>query len=471
MTDTEKRYSQTEKDALSVHWAKNRFSIYLLGAPRFKIITAHKPLLPLFNKANMKLPPRIEKWVMGMQDVDFELIYEPGKDEEDPLDFLSRHPLPETGRDAVERVIKHVVNAEYAVVMDQIKEETQKDNQLQKLSARIQTGDWERHKKDPDIMPFYGVRHELYAVDDLMFRMDRIIIPTNLQRRVIKAAHHLGHMGMTKTRQMLREKYWWPTMNSMVEQAINKCYDCQVTTRQHRTEPIKSTEIPKKPWDVVAVDFGGPYPDGHYNLLAIDKRTRYPEVSRTHSTAFRPTKDRLKTIFATHGTPRQLESDNGPPFNSKEFAEFAKTEGFHHHRVTPEHARANGEAESFMKLLNKTEQNAHLQGGDSNAAIQEMLTGYRSTPHPATGVTPYEALIYRQVRTKLDHQTRESNHENARDSAVNKRDKEYKQKTKQNAQNKNTKQHNFTIGDHVLLKQKKTNKWSTAFEPAFYTIT
>ena len=39
MTDTEKRYSQTctEKDALSVHWAKNRFSIYLLGAPKFKI--------------------------------------------------------------------------------------------------------------------------------------------------------------------------------------------------------------------------------------------------------------------------------------------------------------------------------------------------------------------------------------------------------------------------------------------------
>ena len=55
----------------------------------------------------------------------------------------------------------------------------------------------------------------------------------------------------------------------------------QVTTRQHRIEPIKSTETPKKPWDVVAVDFGGPYPDGHYNLLAIDKRTRYPEVSKT----------------------------------------------------------------------------------------------------------------------------------------------------------------------------------------------
>jgi len=138
MTDTEKRYNQTEKDALSVHWAKNRFSPC--------------PLPPtLFNKATMRLPPRIEKWVMGMQDVDFELIYEHGKDDVDPLDFLSRHPLPEKRKDAervkdvkdVERVIKYVVTAENAVILDQIKEETRKDTKLQKLSVRILTGDWE----------------------------------------------------------------------------------------------------------------------------------------------------------------------------------------------------------------------------------------------------------------------------------------------------------------------------------------
>ena len=91
LTDVEKRYSQTENDALCVKWAKDRFSIYLLGAPRFAIITAHKPLLPLFKTPTAKLPPRIEKRVMDMQDVAFEMKYEPGKDEADPLDFLSRH--------------------------------------------------------------------------------------------------------------------------------------------------------------------------------------------------------------------------------------------------------------------------------------------------------------------------------------------------------------------------------------------
>ena len=66
LTDVEKRYSQTEKDALCVKWAKDRFGMYLQGAPRFAIVTAHKPLLPMFSKPSAKLPPCIERWVMDM---------------------------------------------------------------------------------------------------------------------------------------------------------------------------------------------------------------------------------------------------------------------------------------------------------------------------------------------------------------------------------------------------------------------
>ncbi len=61
-------------------------------------------------------------------------------------------------------------------------------------------------------------------------------------------------------------------------------------------------------------------------------------------------------------TPQRIDSDNGPPFNSQEFAQFAEHEDSRTHRVTPEHPRANGEVERFMQSLNKTEQIAHLQG-------------------------------------------------------------------------------------------------------------
>ena len=69
MTETEKRYSQTEKDALAIKWAKERLRIYLLGATGFRIVTVHKPLIPLFDKLKAKVPSRIEKWIMEMQDV------------------------------------------------------------------------------------------------------------------------------------------------------------------------------------------------------------------------------------------------------------------------------------------------------------------------------------------------------------------------------------------------------------------
>lgn len=49
----------------------------------------------------------------------------------DPPDFLLRHPLQEKGKDAVETVIKYIVTAEHAVIVDQIKEKTYKDTGLQ----------------------------------------------------------------------------------------------------------------------------------------------------------------------------------------------------------------------------------------------------------------------------------------------------------------------------------------------------
>ena len=181
LTDTEKRYSQTEKDALAIFWAKKRFSIYLLGAPRFTIITAHKPLIPMFMKAKAKLPPRIEKWVAEMQDVDFEVIYEPGKDEKDPLDFLSRHPLPEKGDDSIGRLIKWTTMQEHSMHMADIQRETAQDEELQSLSQRIQHGDWEKYRRDHMINQYYFMREELHECDGMIFRGEKLILPRKLQ--------------------------------------------------------------------------------------------------------------------------------------------------------------------------------------------------------------------------------------------------------------------------------------------------
>ena len=64
-------------------------------------------------------------------DVDYEFVYEPEKDEADPLDVLSRHSLPETGHDKTEKIIRWNVNVEHALVVTRIREDTQKDEVIQ----------------------------------------------------------------------------------------------------------------------------------------------------------------------------------------------------------------------------------------------------------------------------------------------------------------------------------------------------
>ncbi|XP_028415845.1 uncharacterized protein K02A2.6-like [Dendronephthya gigantea] len=132
-------------------------------------------------------------------------------------------------------------------------------------------------------------------------------------------------------------------------------------------------------------------------------------------------------MFANHGVPKRVDSDNGPPLNSEEFAQFASQEGFTHHRITPEHPRANGEAERFMQTFNKTEKIAHLQGknkSERELALQNMLIACRDTPHPATGVTPYEAMTGRPIRTRLNHADAQESDRNEKDRAIDERDKE-----------------------------------------------
>ena len=62
-----------------------------------------------------------------MQDVDYELVYEPGKDEQNPQDFLYRHPLAVSGIDSTERIIKRIISTEHAAVLDRIREETRRE--------------------------------------------------------------------------------------------------------------------------------------------------------------------------------------------------------------------------------------------------------------------------------------------------------------------------------------------------------
>ena len=87
LTDTERRYSQTEKEALALVWACEKFHPYMYGVP-FELVTDHKPLEVIYG---LKSKPcaRIARWVLRMQPYKFKVKYEPGlKNIADPLSRL-----------------------------------------------------------------------------------------------------------------------------------------------------------------------------------------------------------------------------------------------------------------------------------------------------------------------------------------------------------------------------------------------
>ena len=57
----------------------------------------------------------------------------------------------------------------------------------------------------------------------------------------------------------------------------------------------------------------------------------------------------LKSIFARHGVPEVVRSDNGPQYSSGEFQKFAKDWGFQSITSSPKYAQSNSEAEKRCK--------------------------------------------------------------------------------------------------------------------------
>ena len=94
LPSVERRYSQTEKEALALVWSVERFHVYLLGR-EFELVTDHKPLEIIYSPKS-KPSARIERWVLQLQPYHFHIIYKPGK--ENITDTLSRLPHTDEGK-------------------------------------------------------------------------------------------------------------------------------------------------------------------------------------------------------------------------------------------------------------------------------------------------------------------------------------------------------------------------------------
>ena len=110
---------------------------------------------------------------------------------------------------------------------------------------------------------------------------------------------HEGHQGVTKCRQRAKSSIWWPALSRQLEDMVQSCRKI-VEQRVQLLEPLISTNVPDRPWQVLGTDLFTL--KGRTYLLVIDYRSRYVEVSALLSSqTSREIIRGLKSIFARHG--------------------------------------------------------------------------------------------------------------------------------------------------------------------------
>ena len=130
-----------------------------------------------------------------------------------------------------------------------------------------------------DLKAFHKIRHELTVTtkNDTILRGSRIVMPASLRHRALQLAHE-GHQGLIKTKQLLREKIWFPRIDQQAETMVQHCLSCQAANPENKLEPLKMSCLPSGPWRHVAADFYGPLPTGQTLMVVIDEYSRLSKL-------------------------------------------------------------------------------------------------------------------------------------------------------------------------------------------------
>ena len=465
LSDVERRYSQTEKEALALVWACERFSLYVLGRS-FELETDHKPLECIYGKKS-KPSARIERWVLRLQGYDYCVVYRPGKT--NIADALSRLNNVKSKDKSAEKedIVRSVVvtHTPAALTPTEIEKASDSDSELQCLQEYIKNGNW----NDCKLLQYLGVKDELCSYGRLVLRGSRIVIPKSLRQSVLEQAHE-GHQGIVKTKTRLRTKVWWPKIDYDAEKMCRSCHGCQVVGEYGPPEPMKRVEPPSGPWQDVAVDLMGPLPSGESLLVIVDYYSRYFEVKVMKSTTTESILKVLDMVFSCFGYPFSLKSDNGTNFVSVNFDAYLRERGIMHVTSPPLWPQANGEVERQNRTLLKALKVAAVEKKDWRVELNKFLLAFRSTPHASTGRTPAFLMFGRELRSKLPELRRDKS---VLDEEVRDRDWQKKLQAKAYADNRRSAvPKGVEPGDQVLLKNtRESGKLAPNFEQDPYTVT
>lgn len=425
MSDTERRYSQIEKEALALAWACEKFSNYILGKT-VHLETDHKPLVPLLSRTNLdSLPARVLRFRLRLTRFAYTISHVPGKFLY-TADTLSRAPVASTDDTQLQEETQTEFFASALIStlpasqdrLDEYRTAQQEDSTCRQLISFCKQGWPDRPQLQGHLSPYWQVRGELTLHEDLLLYGNRIVVPKSLQAMTLQKIHN-GHQGIQRCRLHTSSAVWWPGVSKDIERVVTSCPICAKASTPHK-EPLMYSPLPNHPWEKVGSDLfelnGATY------LLVVDYFSRYIEVQKLSSTNSKSVILALKAIFSRHGVPVTFVSDNGPQYTSREMQEFAESYGFKQVTSSPHFPQSNGMAERSVKtvksLLDK-----------SNDPYMAILS-YRTTPLPWCNLSLAELLMGRRLKTDIPQPKKAFVPEWPHLTGFREKDKEWKDKQK-----------------------------------------
>ena len=252
--------------------------------------------------------------------------------------------------------------------------------------------------------PNSGLSFRKISIGDFHLYVDvsngpaRPFVPFSWRKRVFESVHGLGHPGIERTRQMMREKFVWPSLRADVSRWARGCLHCQrAKVGRNTVPPIHEFVVPSRRFSHVHVDITMmPESNGHsYLLTMVDRFSRWPAAI--------PLKDiNTETVvnalahgwIGAFGIPETITTDRGSQFTSAVWAQLLETWGIRHSMTTAYHPEANGLVERLHRRLK--ESLMAICGEDTHLWFSKLpmaLLSIRTTLKPDIKASPAE-LVY-----------------------------------------------------------------------------
>ena len=422
LTPAQQNYAQIDREGLAVIHAVSKFHRFIWGRP-FTLVTDCEAIQRILNPSKslpVRTGHRLQHWAAILQAYQYSLIHKKAEHLV-VADALSRLPSPITVEDVLINVIKVKVATSIPLTSQQIAAETCNDPLLQQVLKFVHLG-WppkDKFKDNPALQSYFKIRDSLTICDKCLMFSARVVIPPSLQSTVLQTLHE-GHPGIVRSKLLAREFVWWPSLAEDISTMASNCSICALVNFKPDKVYIpwpKSTF----PFERVHIDFYEKRSLTYFILC--DSYSKWLHVSYMPNTKARTVISELMSIFAQFGLPKCLVSDNGPPFDSNEYAQFCTQYNIKILHSPPYSPESNGQAEKAVDLakkgvdkiiLSELSPNVDLSGEKPDLytiqnRLSKFLFNYRNTPTTTTNLCPTEMLLRFKPCTLLTHLLPSSN--------------------------------------------------------------